>query len=64
MHIIEPLNARPSGYSKFEFTKSRWWTTVIFKNIKNRHLCNRVTDFDQIYFENHHLIFHLIKLQK
>ena len=31
------------------FTNPRWWTAAILKTVKSPYLCNRLTDFNEIW---------------
>ena len=47
-----PLNI--STVKKLNFTNPRWWTVAILKTVKFLYLCNRLTDFDEIWHGDAH----------
>ena len=34
------------------FTNPKWRTAAIFKTVKSPYLCNRLTDFDEIWYSD------------
>ena len=47
-----PLNI--STVKNLNFTNPRWWTVAILKTVKFLYLCNRLTDFDEIWHGDAH----------
>jgi len=43
-----------STIKKSNFTNPRWRTAAILKAVKSPYLCNRLTDFDEIWHDDAH----------
>jgi len=52
--LMQNVSLTAQTIKKFEFPNPRWRTAAILKTVKSPYLCNRLTDFDEIWQDDAH----------